>query len=603
MAKDFNDFHAGRQYAARVIVSPPPSRPKGHPLKRWQRLGNAAGSTFTGGTMQLHIEPTRGLPMDSKRPGGNMKSQDPAEPTRSQLLPLGGEWQELVRKPYFVPGVLVCLCIALLFSFMGSPSRTVTVMLFDAIPVGVPIYTIVLAFFIVAGGAFAVYRMAGKPKAWWLMPVVALFTGLLVYSPVLSGIQAFYGVGGGARSGNDGVAAAFVKALFSAGLPEETFKALPVLLGAWIGVKLIGRLHAQHPARQLAVLEPLDGILIGVASGFGFAFAETVFQYVPKVIVDGPETVRGLIGLFNSMGLRVTLPRDTSNLQDIYNLYTSLAQRIGAQRATFELAQIVASRQGIGLELMIPRLLSDVFGHAAYSGILGYFIGLAAMKPIGRIKTVLIGLATAATIHGLWNSVSGSLFMYFLLSMVAFVGLAVAIQKARSLSPERSQLVASQVIDRFSPAYQPVAASPAMPRPAAPPMPAPSPVPAASTQPAMPGGAMATQAHAAPASITWDDDSNLRLLEVGSARIPATVGARLFERQLPGMQSARGDSVVAEVNANPADPSVLGVKNLSDAPWEVTMRDGSQRTLQPGRSILLAEGMLLRLGSHDVRVR
>jgi hypothetical protein len=104
-------------------------------------------------------------------------------------------------------------------------------------------------------------------------------------------------------------------------------------------------------------------------------------------------------------------------------------------------------------------------------------------------------------------------------------------------------------------------------------------------------------------SLTWDDDSNLRVLEVGTARIPATAGSRLYERQVPGARSGQGDAVVAEVTAHPNDPSVLGLKNLSDQSWSLVTVEGEQRELAPGRSIRLVAGLQVRIGDLSVRVR
>jgi hypothetical protein len=107
----------------------------------------------------------------------------------------------------------------------------------------------------------------------------------------------------------------------------------------------------------------------------------------------------------------------------------------------------------------------------------------------------------------------------------------------------------------------------------------------------------------APASITWDDDSSQRIVELGSARIPAAVGARLWERQAPGATASRGDGVVGEISANPNDPSVLGVKNLSQQTWAVTLADGTARELAPGRSIRIEAGMKLKIGDLLAVVR
>jgi len=444
------------------------------------------------------------------------------------------------------------------------------------------------------------------------MPAVALFTALLVSSPVMGLLQSIFGIGGGSAGKTDTVIVAFVKMFFRAGLPEEVLKSIPVFIGAFIGWQLLGNRQLPGPARQLAVLDPLDGILIGVASGFGFAFVETVFQYAPGTVVDSNQTVMGLLAVLQRIGIRVQLPQDTSTIDDIFRLYTILSSKIGVERATFELQQIIANRQGVGLQLMIPRLLSDVFGHAAYAGIFGYFIGLASLKPVGRGKTVLIGLLVAARIHAMWDSMAGSAFMYFLLSLLAFVGLAVVIMKARSIAPDRSQLVASQIIDRFvgrsvplrSP---PVGTSSGLPTPEQPPIATQrrEETFAAGVRPASLPSAAKYQPPPAPLapSITWDDDSNLRVIEVGTARVPASLGARLYERQVPGTRAPAGDGVIGVVSANPNDPSVLGLKNLTDAPWPLITASGQHRELLPGRSIKLEAGLEIRMGETVAHVR
>jgi RsiW-degrading membrane proteinase PrsW (M82 family) len=40
--------------------------------------------------------------------------------------------------------------------------------------------------------------------------------------------------------------------------------------------------------------------------------------------------------------------------------------------------------QLVGLQLLIPGILGSAAGHMAYSGYLGYFIGLSALKPSKR---------------------------------------------------------------------------------------------------------------------------------------------------------------------------------------------------------------------------
>jgi RsiW-degrading membrane proteinase PrsW (M82 family) len=518
-----------------------------------------------------------------------MRSRQGNEPSKSQLLPLGSAWQELMTKGYFWPGVMACLGLTLLWVTLSNRSLKLPVSL-GYITVQVPMYYAFVALLLTAGGAFAIYRMVGKQKAWWLVPAVILFSAMLTESPVMGGLQKFFAIFGPAR-GDGSIPGEFIYHLFRAALPEEVLKSISVAIGVFIGVKLLDRLSAQHPARQLAVLEPIDGLLIGAASGFGFAFSETLLGYVPMQMLNSPDVANQMLGFLSSKGLQLKIPADMSLPVLIHELFGVIAKLIGPDGAEALVNQFIVRGQGRGLELMLPRLFGDVFGHAAYAGVFGYFIGLATMKPANRAKTILIGLATACVLHASWNaSASASSLFLFVCALAAFVMLAVCIVKARQISPERSQLIASQIISR-APAAPVPPAQPVAPRPTAA---APATAPAAAPAAAKP---------VAGGSITWDDDSNQRIVEIGSARIPAAVGARLWERQAPGASASRGDGVVGEVNANPSDPSVLGLKNLSQQPWEVTLPDGTRRELAPGRSIRIEVGMKLKIGDLVAVVR
>lgn len=552
--------------------------------------------------MPIPDEPSPGAPFEGKRPGGEMRSAAPGAPTRSQILPFTGDLQELLSKPYFLPGLAGCLVVALLWAFFDDANAVFTVT-YRGLPVGVPLYTMVLAACICVGGAYALYRMAGKPKAWWAMPAVAAFTATICMSPIMTTLQSVFDIGSDG-GGRDAIPVRFFKMFFVAGLPEESLKAIPVL----IGVAIAGHLHksrrgADGPLRQLAVFDPLDGIILGTAAGFGFAFAETMFLYVPRIMVQDPHVLAALIGragafgVSSQQGMQLLLPEVLNGKADlmraIQQVYGVLAQAIGADRAAVELQRLLVSHQSDGLQLMIPRLLSNLCGHAAYAGVFGYFIGLSALKPQERAKTLLIGLGLAALLHAMWNAMAGaSSVLAFVAAALAFSLLSLCIVKARKISPERSQLMASQIIERAA-ALRPERPSPQSVWPASP--------PGAGVAMAPQGGG-ASPAQPAP-SITWDDAAGLRWLEVGSARIPVSVGARLYENHVPGVLAGRADGLVAEVVARPDAPEVLGLKNLSDQTWFFELPGRPERELAPGRSVRVEAGLRIRIGAHLAHVR
>jgi RsiW-degrading membrane proteinase PrsW (M82 family) len=496
---------------------------------------------------------------EGKRPGGEMNSPRTGETTKSQLLPLAANWTDLPKKPYFLPGIAVVISVMLLFAYMGDSTANYRVMYMGELPVDIPVYFIVLAALLTLGTGFAVYRMIGKRYAWWVMPAAALLTAIVIKSPLLGLVQQIAGFGTPEVANGDSWLIRFIKMFFLAGLPEELLKSIPVFLGVLIALKLKDR---ASPLAQLSVNEPLDGVLLGVAAGLGFAFVETLTQYVPEVMAGGLDSARA-----------------------IYTVYIATAKLVGAAQAAVMIQKLMPGAAS-SLQLLIPRLLSGICGHAAYAGIFGYYIGLAFYKPANRVKTLLIGLAIAASCHAAWDSDLGNLGMT-IVALLSFALLMACIAKGRELSPMRAQLQPSQIVDSLSRIYPTAAVAantgPVVVAKAAAPAPTPAPRPA--------------PAAAAPQnSMTWDDDSNLLTLEIGTARIPATAGARLYERQAPGAESINADNIVAEINANPSDPSMLGIKNLSTQVWQVTTDKGEQRDLVTGRSVRLTRGTQIRIG-------
>ena len=70
------------------------------------------------------------------------------------------------------------------------------------------------------------------------------------------------------------------------GFFEEIVKALPIFALVWPAHYMTPEVRA-----KIGVEEPLDGILIGAASGGGFAVMETLVQYVPQDLVSTWTTI------------------------------------------------------------------------------------------------------------------------------------------------------------------------------------------------------------------------------------------------------------------------------------------------------------------------
>ncbi|MCL1474934.1 PrsW family glutamic-type intramembrane protease [Argonema antarcticum] len=249
------------------------------------------------------------------------------------------------------------------------------------------VFNLLLASYLAAGAYYFIYQLCGKHKPWWVLLACSLATILILISPLL---QVFIIIFRKILPGNlttDVAALSFpillIRMFFAAGLMEELLKALPVLGACWLGRRL------PSPWRErVGVLEPLDGILMGTASAVGFTLLETLGQYVPQIIQD----------------------------------------------ATLQVGEGVGEL--VGLQLLIPRILGSVAGHMAYSGYLGYFIGLSVLKPSRRWQIISIGYLSAAALHALWNA-SGiiSPLVLALVGVLSYAFLTAAILKARALSP------------------------------------------------------------------------------------------------------------------------------------------------------------------------
>ncbi|MBF2046298.1 MAG: PrsW family intramembrane metalloprotease [Elainella sp. C42_A2020_010] len=252
-----------------------------------------------------------------------------------------------------------------------------------------------LAAYIAGIAYYFVYQLCGKQKPWWLLVGAGLVTILLLTSPVLNlFLFVFRGILPGAIPSDNsaGFLPTLVQMFFGAGLMEELLKAVPILLAYWLGTKL------RSPYReQVGVWEPLDGILLGAASAVGFTLLETLGHYVPGVVND----------------------------------------------VTFQAG--ANYRELLGLQLLIPRILGSISGHMAYSGYLGYFIGLSVLKPAKRWRILGVGYLTAAALHALWNTMGlVNLLVLAVVGVVSYAFLTAAILKARALSPTRSQNFATR---------------------------------------------------------------------------------------------------------------------------------------------------------------
>jgi RsiW-degrading membrane proteinase PrsW (M82 family) len=262
----------------------------------------------------------------------------------------------------------------------------------------------------------------------------------------------------------------------------------------------IGSFLSHDRQRKYGLREPLDGILLAAASATGFAYLETMFIYVPHY----------------------------------------------------------------GALISIPRLLVNVFGHIAYAGAFGYFIGLAALHRHNARKAliaILVGFLIANILHDLWDAIRFYPRILAILSpvhevfiaVVSFLVLGSAILKGREVSPEREFLWPFGSVA----AYQAPEVDPLPPMPV----------------------------------ITGDF-----WLQIGSVRTRLAPDTTVSVREIGCLEPRSSDGVVAEILHHPSEPDLLVLRNLSKNVWEAVLPDGAVRPIEPAGTVRVIAGTRLDFG-------
>ncbi|HTZ60098.1 MAG TPA: PrsW family intramembrane metalloprotease [Acidobacteriaceae bacterium] len=507
----------------------------------------------------------------AKRPGGAMLLSD--TPTHSQWVPVLTKWRDIGKKSELAPILVTIVTVLLLFFLQdGSVISTSYEYAIGRDIYGGTIYTswylIVVCAYLMLLSLYFIRRVAGKDKSWTVLLIVGCFTGYLLYLFKTEHDFAwmydfFHGsLAGGEVQDTDSTTQTFVKHFLGTGFFEETFKALPLFVLALASAYMPAGLRSLY-----GIEEPLDGILLGAASGGGFAFMETISQYVSRNLVWQWR--------YTAAVFLHRIPPDDRVVAAWIAKLTPKSVAI----LTGEGSAILGWQPG--LPLLIPRSLGEAFGHMAYAGCFGYFIGLAIMKPKQRWKTLAIGLVSASLLHALWDTLSDSNVLLAIVAILSYAVLAAGILKAREISPNRATLLPSIFVGSLSPTPSAVAAYAAAP-------PAPAPQPVSPPKPAY-----------APNPLP-NGTANLR---VGAKYLVIVPGLRLMSHQVPGLQAQSAEGLVAEVTRNPNDPDVLGLTNLSTASWEVVTSSNTRRAIQPGQTVKLSPGTRIDFGETDGEVR
>lgn len=173
--------------------------------------------------------------------------------------------------------------------------------------------------------------------------------------------------------------------IFTVGVPEELAKALPLLAVALIYW------------RRRNQLQPRDYLFLGAVSGLIFGASEVVHYFTVNGVDEFYQTVRDAVPTIGRL-LRAGNPPSSS-------LFAVL---IGPVRYFI-------------LDF-VWRFITDPISHACWSGLTGYFVGLAITRRGRWYLTGGLGLVAAAVLHGLndWGRVNGRP-LWILVAMVSAV--------------------------------------------------------------------------------------------------------------------------------------------------------------------------------------
>jgi RsiW-degrading membrane proteinase PrsW (M82 family) len=184
--------------------------------------------------------------------------------------------------------------------------------------------------------------------------------------------------------------AALGQSIFTIGIPEELAKALPVLVVALI-------------YRRRHGLMPRDYLFLGAVSGLVFGASEVVHYF----------TVNGIDLFYQTV--QSAIPQIEQLLNTGHSAPTSVFDVLIGPVLFFILD-------------FVWRFVTDPVTHACWSGLTGYFIGLAATGRYKWYQVALIGLIIAAVLHGLndWSRVNGhpAWILVVLVSGILFLGYA-----------------------------------------------------------------------------------------------------------------------------------------------------------------------------------
>ena len=198
---------------------------------------------------------------------------------------------------------------------------------------------------------------------------------------------------------------------FYSGVGYQGF--LPQLLGFVLGVGLFEELCKVMPffvinPRRYGLRTPGDGLVLGIMSGLGFALTEGV-GYSINYWQD------------NATISTTAVAKTLMNFHGGPELFT---QQVDA--LTVKLSTVYG---GIFL-VQFVRLMIMPLLHAAWSGVVGYYVGYAWLR--GQWGAMFLGLFMVAGLHGLYDLFSGTIYCVIIACVSVALLLSIMVHHHRA---------------------------------------------------------------------------------------------------------------------------------------------------------------------------
>lgn len=191
----------------------------------------------------------------------------------------------------------------------------------------------------------------------------------------------------------------------------ETIKC--ILFTAFVGIPLLLFVQSIPPFNLL--YSALNINSLGVASQLvGFVFGVGILEESCKALP---------VYLFMVREGKINNPLTSAFYGAMSGLGFAIAE--GANYSVMYAFGLQSGRLGLGDYVLVNtiRMVSLPLFHATWAGIVGYFLGLAAINPSRRGMIIAIGIAISAVLHGCYNTFSNNLLGFAILafSILLFV--------------------------------------------------------------------------------------------------------------------------------------------------------------------------------------